>query len=184
MVSSGVGTIRRAKFAGGTSPAVKTKTKPTRGVDEARYALASVLTCFKSFAFCSTSSDVLPKKPASSSNDNPRLSALSRKNRSELIQGDWICSESEGALFLAREDGLPRPLIAKAPCPRKWGYPPNLGFTTSLQAIACGGRWSGSMQRCCLAFALAQSAIRPRQSDFETLTAASAKRLFTFESFR
>jgi hypothetical protein len=40
------------------------------------------------------------------------------------------------------------------------------------------------MQRCCLAFALAQSAIRRRQSDFETLAAASAKRLFTFESFR
>jgi hypothetical protein len=38
------GPSRRAKFAGEPRQAVKDKTKPTRGLEEARYAQASVLT--------------------------------------------------------------------------------------------------------------------------------------------
>ena len=73
---------------------------------------------FKLFAFSRTSSTVRPKNPAISTNDIPRSSESSKKNRSALAHGSPELAEAQlGSVpFLAaKDDALRRDM------PKKWG---------------------------------------------------------------
>jgi hypothetical protein len=76
------------------------------GLCDLRGKLLEARHLFKSFAFSRTSSEVLRKKPATPSNDIPRLSASSKKNRSALAHDSPMFAKLEGAPFLAADGDL------------------------------------------------------------------------------